>query len=215
MAGDHRFILSVQAVIRQLRRQSLVRHVILCRNDKPRCVLIDAVDYAGSPLTADTGEAVPAMVHQRVYKCAVRVPRSRVDHHAAGLVDNDNVRILIDDVERDILRFKRNVLRFRKEQLDHVPGISAVILLQRPAVKQDSPGVQTFLDLAAGILRQNTGKESVDTFSALLDCYLYYALVHYLNSLSISSRSKSVLLFAGAAGCAGFGWAGALCLTGC
>ena len=53
MAGDHRFILSVQAVIRQLRRQSLVRHVVLCRNDKPRCVLIDAVDYAGSPLPAD------------------------------------------------------------------------------------------------------------------------------------------------------------------
>ena len=144
------------------------------------------------------------MVHQRVYKCAIRVSRSRVNHHAAGLVDNDNVRILIDDVERDILRFKRNILRSRQEQLNYFPGISAVILLQRPAVKQDCPGVQTFLDLAAGILRQNTGKESVDTFSALLDCYLYYALVHYLNSLSISSRSKSVLLFAGAAGCAGF-----------
>ncbi len=182
----------------------------------PDVVLIDAVDYARSPLTADAGERLSPQWYISAFTSVPSgVPRSRVDNHAAGLVDNDNVRILIDDVERDILRFKRNVLRFRKEQLNYFPGISAVILLQRPAVKQDSPGVQTFLDLAAGILWQNTGKESVDTFSALLDCYLYYALVHYLNSLSISSRSKSVLLFAGAAGCAGFGWAGALCLTGC
>ena len=194
MAGYHCFIFSVQAVIRQLRRQSLVRHVVLCRNNEPRYFLSMRWTMPGlrSPPMPERG-CPRNGTSARLQVCRPACT-GRVDNHAAGLVDNDNVRILIDDVERDIPRLSGECPAFQEGTAQLLPRHFRGNSSSAAGRQAGQPRVQTFLDLAAGILWQNTGKESVDTFSALLDCYLYYALVHYLNSLSISSRSKSVLL---------------------
>ncbi len=92
-----------EAVIGELGAQGEVGGVVLRRDDQPRGVAVYAVDYPGPPLAAYPGERVPAVVHERVDKRAVRVPRRGVDDHTARLVDHYDVRVLVHDVERDVL----------------------------------------------------------------------------------------------------------------
>lgn len=87
----------------RLRAERQVPRVVLCRDDEAGGVLVYAVDYARTPLSADAGEGVPAVVHQRVDKRAVGVARRWVYDHAARLVHDDYVPVLVNDVKRDVL----------------------------------------------------------------------------------------------------------------
>lgn len=65
---------------------------------------VDAVTRSWAFLAAGTGEGVPAVVQQGVDQRAVRMARRRMHHHAHGLIHHDDVLILVDHVQRDILR---------------------------------------------------------------------------------------------------------------
>ena len=46
-----------------------------------------------------------AMVEQRIDQGAVEIARRRMDDHARRLVDDEQMIVLEDDLERDVLRF--------------------------------------------------------------------------------------------------------------
>ena len=46
----------------------------------------------------------PKMMQQSIHKCAIRMPRSGVNHQAGGLLHHRQVFILEDDVDLDVLR---------------------------------------------------------------------------------------------------------------
>ena len=81
-----------------------VRDVGLGDDQQPRRVLVDAVDDARPRDAADPGQPPRAMVEQRVDQGAVEIARGGMDDHAGGLVDDDQMIVLEDDVERDVLR---------------------------------------------------------------------------------------------------------------
>jgi hypothetical protein len=67
-------------------------------------LLVDAMHDARAYRTAYAGQAVAAMVQQGVDQGAGLGPRRGMDHHAGGLVDDDQIGILVDYGQRDVLR---------------------------------------------------------------------------------------------------------------
>ena len=64
------------------------------------------MDDAGAQLAADATQ-VRHVMQQGVDQRSRRVPGARVHHHPARLVDDDEIGVLVENRERDILRFGR------------------------------------------------------------------------------------------------------------
>ena len=73
------------------------------------------MDDTGPANPADPGKARTTMVDQRVYECAVRVSRRRVDNQPRGLIDDDQMCILKADIQRDLLRYRRRICMIRED----------------------------------------------------------------------------------------------------
>ena len=76
------------------------------------------------------------MPEQSVDQGAVRVAGSRVDDHPFGLVDHQKVCILIDDVQRDLLRHSLDGLCVGDLQQDDIPCLELQALGRGLAVAE-------------------------------------------------------------------------------
>lgn len=85
----------------ELRGKAVMRSVGLRDNQQARRVLIYAVYDPRALGTAHPGQAVTAMVQQRIDQRARRCARCRVDDHPGGFVYDDKIGILIDHIEGD------------------------------------------------------------------------------------------------------------------
>ena len=86
--------------------QVAVGDVVAGDEDQPAGLLVEAMHDAGARLAADLrklGEAVQQRVNQRA-AIAIVVGRARagVHHHAGRLIDDGEVVVFVDDVERNI-----------------------------------------------------------------------------------------------------------------
>ncbi len=77
-----------------------MRRLGLGGDEKAAGVLVEAMHDAGAH-PADPGEARAAMREQRVDQRPRRVAGRRMHDHAGRLVDDDQVRILVHDSQRD------------------------------------------------------------------------------------------------------------------
>ena len=80
------------------------------------------MDDAGALFPADAGERVAAVCEQRVDQRPVRVPRRGMDDEPLGLVDYDDIRVLVADLQRDRLRLDRDLADLRERQLQRISG---------------------------------------------------------------------------------------------
>jgi hypothetical protein len=88
-------------------------------------VLIQAVDDARALLAADAREG-GAMGKQGVDQGVARVARGGMDYEAGRLVDDQEVGVLEEDVERDILGLEERRLRGRFGNGDRISGADFV-----------------------------------------------------------------------------------------
>ena len=102
-APDERHVFLLDLAIVELPRQLAVRRVVLGDDHDAGRAAVEPVDDAGPQFAADAAQVVD-VVQQRVDQRAVRVARRRVHHHAGRLVDDDDVGVLEEDVERQRLR---------------------------------------------------------------------------------------------------------------
>ena len=156
----HRLICPCQTVVLKLCGQCLVRSIILCRNDQAAGVPVDAVDDAGAQRAPHAAEAPPAVVEQGVDQGPVRVPRRRVDHHPHRLIDHDDVLVLIDHIQRDILRQGVRRLRLRHEDLYRLRPAQFAALGRRPPVYRHLLPGNKPRRRGAGQLRQTPCQET-------------------------------------------------------
>ena len=145
-----------------------MRKVVLGRDEQTGCVLVDAVYDAGPPLPADAGEAVAAVGEQGVDERAVLVPGGWVHDHAARLIDDDEVIVLIHHVQRQILRHQLRGRGIRQRDDKRVAGCGLIVFLHGCAVFRHGPLREQPLGGAARELRKRARKESVDPLGALL-----------------------------------------------
>ncbi len=88
-------------LVGELLRQRAVGTIVLGDHHQPGGVLVEAVDDARPLDAADTGKTFAAMRDQRVDQRAGGMSGGRVDDQAARLVDDDQVVVFVDDVQRD------------------------------------------------------------------------------------------------------------------
>ena len=110
-----------------------MRRIILRHDEQARRHAVDPVHDAG-PQRAAYGGKRPEMVQQPVDERTRRVPRRRMHHKPLRLVDHADVRILIDDVERHVLRYGVDLHRVRYRQQHLVPGRKQAAGARRRAV---------------------------------------------------------------------------------
>ena len=117
-------------------RQRLVRAVGLGDDHDAAGVLVEAVDDARPLDAADAGKAGAAMVDQRVDQRAGPVAGAGMDDEAGRLVDDDQVVVLVEDVERDRLALRLGRLRLRQVDRHAVAGRELALRLRRPACRR-------------------------------------------------------------------------------
>ena len=98
--------------------------------------LVETMHDAGTRLAADLrklGEAVQQRVDQRAaIAVVVGGARSGVHHHAGRLVDDGEVVVLVDDIERNI--FGHGAQRRRRGIAEDGDGLAAFELQRRLAI---------------------------------------------------------------------------------
>ena len=131
-----------QAVVRELGGELLVGEVVLRRDDQARGVPVDAVDDAGPLLPPDAGEGVPAVVEQGVDQGPVGVARGGMHHQALGLVEDDDVLVLVDHVQGDVLGQELRLLDLRQRHRQGLAAPETVVLRQGFAAAGHLPVLQ-------------------------------------------------------------------------
>ena len=123
---------------------------------------------AGPPLSADAGETVAAVGEQGVDERAVLVAGRGVHDHAARLVDDDEVVVLIHHVQRQVLRYQLRGSGVRQRDDKRVARRGLIVFLHGCAVFRHRTLREQPLGGAARELGQRARKESVDPLGALL-----------------------------------------------
>src|SRR5215468_6021878 len=98
-APDERDVLFLDLAIVKLARELLVRGVVLGDNQHTRCSAIESMNDAGAELAADAAQ-IRNVVEESVDERSRRVAGSRMHHHAGWLVDDNDVRILMENFKR-------------------------------------------------------------------------------------------------------------------
>ena len=73
--------------------------VVFRHGQQSRRVLVDAVDDSRAQLAVDAGKIVPQGVEQAVDQGIVGVSGGGMHHQPLGLVDDQQIVVLIDDVQ--------------------------------------------------------------------------------------------------------------------
>ncbi len=114
-------------VIGKLVSQVSVRKVVLGDHHHAAGVLVQPVHDSRTTNAADARQRRPAMVKQTVDQSSCGIARSGMNNQP-GRFDQDNeVVVFKENVERNILRPRDRVLRFRNCQCDAVSGFDAVL----------------------------------------------------------------------------------------
>ena len=152
---DDRQVLPADAVFLELRRDGGVGRVVLADDERACRVAVDAVHDAGPQDAVDPGQGagpglrIQAVMHDGVHERAVPVARRGVNDHALGLIYDEDVVVLIEDVERDI--FGRDVRQdaLRKADRDQVALLHLVRGLCGLPAAQDVLILDQVLEIAA------------------------------------------------------------------
>lgn len=102
-SGHYGAVGPLNRVVCELGGKPLVRAIGLGNDEKAGGVLVDAVDDARAGDTADARKLAAAMVEQGIDQSSVGIACSGMDDEPGGLVDHDQVLVLVDDVEWQVL----------------------------------------------------------------------------------------------------------------
>ena len=112
------------------------------------------------PLLAANAAQIVHVVQQRVHERARVVARGGVDDHARGLVDDHDVRVLVDDRQVEILGGWRGVLELGDVELDRCARLEPVIRFREAAVDLDEALLDQLLEMRARLARDAPTQES-------------------------------------------------------
>ncbi len=149
------FLLDLAIV--KLPRQLLMGTIVLGDDHHTRRAAIQPVHDARPQLAADAAE-IGEVVEQCVHERARAMTRARMNHHACRLVQHGEIRVLVEDVERQCFSRHRRRRRLRCINDDLVALVDLQVgpRVQR-ARRQPPDGHVTvgdqLLDLRSGVIR--------------------------------------------------------------
>ena len=153
IATHHGQIGTLRRLRLNLLRQRHMRRIILRANHNAAGVLIQTMHNARTDNTVDARQIL-AMIQQRIHQRAAVIAGSRMHHHAARLIDNHDVIILIDDIQRNILRLHIQRLRLRQRHGNLLAQLQLIIRLENLSATHSTSLVQQLLHIRARKLQQ-------------------------------------------------------------
>ena len=104
---------------------------------------------------------------------AVEITAPRMHNHAGRLVDHHQLVILIDNLQRDILRFDGGVImRAVEHQSNHIARAYLIITLYRISIHMNETRIGGFLDSVTARMRLMFCQKLVDAYGNLTFIYL-------------------------------------------
>ena len=174
-----------------------MRSVVFTDHQDAGGVPVDPVDDPRPQNAVDPGKAVPAVKHQGVDQCPALMAGGGMHHHPLRLVDQDHVVILVQDIQRDLLRRDLRRLRVRDVADDAVPRFQLPVALRGGTVHGDAAFLDQLLHMGARHLRHGSCKEHVQARSCL--CGISLKLCDHFSCSSFSS-SASVFISSAVSG---------------
>lgn len=98
--------------------QGMMGTVMFGRNNKAGGKPVYTVDDTGAGNTANARKGSPAMGKQGVDQRAVPGAGCRVHHHAGRLVDNNDIPVFIDNIQRNAFRSRHRICRRGNDKAD-------------------------------------------------------------------------------------------------
>jgi len=102
----------------------------------PCCVAVKAMDNARPPRVAALGQFL-IVIDQGVYEGAVFAAAGRMHNQIRLLVHHQHIIVLVEDIERNILRYQLAHGARGENQINLIAGIQLAAGLGRPAVDID------------------------------------------------------------------------------
>jgi hypothetical protein len=153
--------------IGELRGEGGMGLVVLGDNDASAGLLIKTMNDAGAMFTGTTGEGSD-MVKESVDEGSLLVARADMDDHPGRFVDNEEICVLVEDLERDLLRsctsgcLRRFLLNEKK-----IPFLNFVVIAHRHAPEGDPARFDERLDLGSGEVWKMTDQDHVKTLARI------------------------------------------------
>ncbi len=152
----------------ELLAQALVRAVVLGDDHQARCIAIQPVNDARPALAADAGKTLTAMGDEGVDQRACPVAGSGMNDKPGGLVDDDEVIILIDHGKRDGLALRPRGDRRRDKHFDAGPRFDAMAGLHygRPVHAHPAIGDER-LKAGAAHVHKTPAQHAIEAFAGI------------------------------------------------
>ena len=146
----------------ELRRQLRVRQVGAGHQDHAAGVAVEPVDDARPGRSAAAAQAGAEVKLQGAGQRARPVPARRMHDHARRLVDHHQVLVLVEDLQRDVLRPRRLAGDLRQDDRDPLPGLEAIGRLAAIAVDLDAAGRNHAPQMDPAVVVEMDGQEDVE-----------------------------------------------------
>ena len=162
-------VLPGDAAAGERRRESDVGFVCLGDDHQTAGILVEAVNDAGACLAADAGKGVPAVGEQCMDEGSTGMAGARMDHEPGRLVDDEQVLVLMDDDQRNVLRYQGRIgwPWYRKYKM--VAWFDPQGCLRyRPPAACEAAFLDEGLDPGSRQVRKDVGEDPVNPVSRLL-----------------------------------------------
>src|SRR5664279_2628934 len=122
-----------------------MRFVIFRHYQTAAGFFVETMDDSRAFLAADSGECF-AMMEQRIDQGVLTMTSSRMNHHSGGLVDHDEICILIKNLERNLLCMMVDLFQRRLRELDLVARANEIARTGCLTIEFDEPRTNQLLN---------------------------------------------------------------------
>lgn len=168
----------------ELLGQLMIGLIIFGNDHHARRILIQTMDDP-----RPQGSINPAKVFTMMEKCvdqrAGRVSSGWMNDHSWRLIDDNDRRVLIEDVEGKRLGFNVERPGLRNNSRYPIARFHPHTGFRRPLVQQDASRIDQFLDLRAGEIEIGFREELIEASSLVPFCYGDGEMFSYLKSILI------------------------------
>lgn len=137
-------VLSGNGMYRELFCEALVGEIALTDNQGTRCVHIDSVDDSGAQNAVDAGEISAAVIQNRIDQCSAAVACRRMYDHPLGLIDDQKIIILVQNIKRNVFWLHVQFFRFRQKHQNGITGGNLTACFLRFPLIETFPSFKSF-----------------------------------------------------------------------
>lgn len=161
-AAHDRVVFLFHRTLFKLAREMEVSRVVFGDNHHAACVSIQSMDDPRSRRTSHLAQVLAKMKCQRGRQCALPMSLGRMHHHRMGLVDDNQVGVIVENVERDVLWLRARSHFLWKLDRQFVARLEAMRRFAHAAVDEHRAIDNRLSPTNATMLRKTFGQQRVD-----------------------------------------------------